>query len=181
LKKHLERKGVLIPQHSYNRIDSIYEELSFHHFQITDRLVDDKIVNLVYCAFYQDGLRHAFDVLKFHSKTGNTFSPMYIIDKIEAYKLKRSQCIRAKNYPDAIYIDGYIEGLLVLLSKKSSKFPFWYLPGKGPVNNKLIFEQSIRKNKIYHKQAEILGKTYFKKILDKELGLTVWHRPFLGS
>lgn len=181
LKKHLEKQGILIPQQSYDRINSIYEELSFHHFQVTDRLVDDKIVNLVYCAFYQDGLQHAFDALKFHSKTGNTFNPMYIIDKIKAYKLIRIKCMRAKNYPDAIYVDGYIEGLMMMLSKKTSKFPFWYLPGRGPINSKLFFEKSIKKNKIYHKQAEKLGKTYFKKILDKELGLTVHHRPFIGT
>jgi hypothetical protein len=54
-----------------------------------------------------------------------------------------------------------------------------YLYGAEHISSKELFEESISKNEIFHKKAELYGKKFFKEVLKDNAELVFHHRPFL--
>jgi NAD-dependent SIR2 family protein deacetylase len=181
IRKHLEGAKYLFPKENIEIIYVLKYALSKIHKETSDLIIKHKIPNTVYCAFYQDGLRHAFDYLVFHANSGLSFFPQKIFNSVDTYRnVLRRQKSKAGNYADIAYIDGYIVGLQAILMADGIKgFPFWFLYGVGPISEKKIFDRAIKKKEVFHKQADAYGKRFFKKVLDKDSELVFHHRPFL--
>lgn len=182
LRKHLEGSKYLFPKENLSYVYTLKSILFDIHSETSDKLLKRKQSNLVYCAFYQDGIKHALDYLIYHSSSGLSFFPDKIMSSIETYSGKiRKGKLRAGNYADVAYIDGYIMGLysIVLRADDFKDFPFWYLYGLGPTHNKKLFDRAIKRNTIYHKSAEKFGKKIFRKALDQDSEIVFHHRPFI--
>jgi hypothetical protein len=180
LKKHFEKKGIIIPQKKFDLVYFIQELRQGSHEMVIQEFKSNRCPKLVFCAMYQDGIQHALDYLKFKSKTGESYDSNHLIKSILSYKLNlRKKISKAKNYMDLAYIDGYIEGLSIPIAYDSpEKFPFFYLFGKGPLKNARQFKKAIDKNIVYHKASENYGNHFFKELLKDGNKLIPHHRPF---
>lgn len=182
IKKHLEEKKLIIPESQMERIYEVeYLRHSAHRLVIED-FEKNRTPTLVFCAFYQDGVLHAIDYLKFKSRCGDSYNPMLLIQQLESYTKKiRKDLSKVKNYADLAYVDGYIEGLTIPLFEdfELEEFPLFYLFGKGATNDIKLFWETISENKIYHKSSEKYGRQFFKELLKKDNKLIAHHRPFI--
>jgi hypothetical protein len=181
IKKHLEAQKIVIPKENLDRIYEVEYLRQSTHELVTNDFQNNRIPTLIFCAFYQDGVQHAIDYLKFREKSGESFNPMQIIQAIESYtEHLRKELTKAKNYTDLAYIDGYINGLSVPLYDefKTEDFPLFYIFGIGATNDTTLFKETVSENIIYHKSAEKYGQKYFKDILKKGNEMVMHHRPF---
>lgn len=181
LRKHLEGENYLIAKENIKSIYLARTIIGKLNFKTSDRIYKEKKANLVFCTFYQDGIKHAFDYLLYHSNSGLSFFPPKIFNSIDSYVHRRKEKLKAGNYADVAYIDGYIEGLKSILYKGEhiQDMPFWYLYGVGPIDDEKVFNRAIKNNDIYHKSAEAYGKKYFKKAIGQGASILYHHRPFL--
>lgn len=180
IRTHLEGIDHLIPKENIENLALTYLLVSSAQEFVINELKDIKRVNIGYCIFYQDGVKHALDYLKFHSKSGKMFDPAHLLRKIHIYeKHLRKEKLRNGNYADVAYIDGYIQGLYVPFAEKQDveEFPSYYLYGLGEIADKNDFINQIRENRVHHKSAERYGKKYFYQFLEKDMILH--HRAFL--
>ncbi len=179
LRKHLENKKNIFSEDS---IDSLYyvEDLRHTaHKLVSDHLIKVKSSSLIYCLFYQDGVQHAIDCLKFKSKSGETYDPYYLFNQVETHKSEiRKNLSKSRNYADLAYVDGYIQGLMIPIIYKDPKdFPFFYLFGIGPMDSVKEFKKAINQKIIYHKDAEKYGQRYFKEYFNADI--VMHHKPFI--
>lgn len=182
LRKHLEGSKYLIPKENISNVYYLKELHREIHMETCDLLKDKKLPNLIYCAFYQDGISHALSYLMYHADSGLSFYPQKIFNSIDAYDKLRKEKLKNGNYGDIAYIDGYIEGLhsiFIMEEEELNEFPFWYLYGAEHISDKEAFEECISKNEIFHKKAESYGKKFFKDVLKENAELVFHHRPFL--
>jgi NAD-dependent SIR2 family protein deacetylase len=181
LRKHLEGISRLMPKENIENIYFARIILSRINTKTSDRIISERQANLVYCTFYQDGIKHAFDYLIFHAHSGLSFYPNKVFDAVDSYKILRKEKLKVGNYADVAYIDGYIQGIkaIVYQERHFKSFPYWYLFGVGPIFKEQEFNKSIKKKEIFHKGAEAYGKRYFKNALSGENKITLHHTPFL--
>ncbi|MEO7583629.1 MAG: SIR2 family protein [Ferruginibacter sp.] len=181
LRMHLEGSNYLISKENIGNIYLAKRLLSIIKIETSKQLEKKKQSNLIYCNFYQDGMKHAFDYLIYHSKSGLSFFAPKLFDSLDAYALLRKDTVKAKNYAEVAYIDGYIEGLKTILYKDEyfKETPYFYIYGIGALCEKKDFDKIIRKKEIYHKQAEIYGNKHFASALKPGADIVINHRPFL--
>lgn len=182
LRQHLEGTKFLIPKSNLENIEIFDYLLSEIHKKSSEYFLKTKSPTTIFNLFYQDGMHHAFDYLKFHSKSGRTFNPHHINNAINSYDTIKREMLKYKNYPDYAYVEGYIVGLHSIFYKNTDEyFPFYYIMGFGPVQTIKEFDKHLRKQSTYHKSADIIGKKYFKNVLDKNADVVPHHRAFIGE
>lgn len=181
LRLHLEGINRLISKENIANIYLAKGILSKIHIETSNRLQREKVSNLVYCTFYQDGMKHAFDYLIYHSQSGLSFFPPNIFNAVDAYKLMRKEKVKAKKYGDVAYIDGYIEGLKTIIYKDEhlTDIPYFYLYGAGPICEKKDFDKAIKKKEYYHTGAEVSGRKIFASVLKPGSDIVYHHTAFL--
>jgi NAD-dependent SIR2 family protein deacetylase len=181
IRKHLEGSKLLFPKENISNIYYLKQKHYKIHEETSALISEKRTANSIYCALYQDGISHALSYLMYHADSGLSFYPHKIFNSIDSYNEIRKLKVKAKNYPDVAYIDGYIEGLHTILFEEEDleSFPFWYLYGHGPVEDKNSFEESINDNEIFHKAAENFAQKTFKDILQGTSDLVIHHRPFI--
>jgi hypothetical protein len=182
IKEHLEGIRALIPTKNIDFVYMIKSLLHEVHILTADLLLLQKQSNLIYCTMYQDGMIHALDYLKFHSRSGTTFNPSKMVSDIKYYSTTlRKEKLRSKRYSDVAYIDGYVEGLKTIFSSGENikEFPFWYLYGVGPIADQEFFIKSIDKKQIFNKQADIYARKHFAQSFVVGSEIVFQHQPFL--
>ncbi|PQJ11796.1 hypothetical protein CJD36_008355 [Flavipsychrobacter stenotrophus] len=180
IRKHLEGIKFLIPKERLQTVRALSDMRSEIHEKSVDFFLSTKTPTAVYNLFYQDGLQHAFDFLEYHSKSGRTFNPTRIINAIKSYENLKSEYLKWKNYPDYVYVEGYISGLYsILADEKLKEFPFFYIMGLGMIGTEKQFKSLLKKQHTYHKTADIVGNKHFNIILQKESQVVPHHRPFI--
>lgn len=182
LRSHLEGIKVLIPKKNLENVELFSYLRSQVHKKSEEYFYKTRTTNGIYNLFYQDGMQHAFDYLNFHSKAGITFNSHHIQRHLRSYEEIKKMCLKAKNYPDYAYVEGYSVGLMsIFYDDPEEYFPFYFIMGVGPVRTFKDFSKYLRKQKVYHKTAEAVGKKYFKHMLDKKADIVPHHRAFIGE
>lgn len=179
LRKHLEGSNFILPKDNLEVIE-LYSYLINEYQQKTfDIFLKKKSISFIYNYHYQDGLRHALDYLKYHSKSGISFDPNHIMNSINYYTKIKKELLKYKNYTDYVYVEGYILGLHSIFLKKPKKdFPFHYIMGIGPLITK-EFAKCLKRKSYYHKTAEQIGRKIFANFLKKDSNVILSHRPFI--
>ncbi len=183
IKEHLVNNKYIIPEKNIEGLYLLNDLIREEHRQLSDYYFDKKrSPSVIYSLFYQDGIQHALDCSLYGIKSGKTYDPGNIISKLRSYSTTiRKACLKAKNYPDLAYVDGYIEGLAVVLDEEEvDDFPFHYVFGIGPISDKEIAYDIFQRDIIEHKTAERLGRKYFKEFLNHDNDVIPDHRPFIG-
>lgn len=183
LKRILIEKGVLID-------DSVSENVSLALrivLKIHDEIMKDfKVVDnpiLIYTYSYQDGLIDAFQRYLAKKSTGEYSHSCNIRNQLKTYGQIRNKKIHKRKYWDIAYIDGYMNGLVFLLTadKEAIKeLPMFYIYGyKNNITDLKSFKDLINSKRDFHKSAY---KWAEKIIKDKNIdGVNIFpeHTPFL--
>jgi len=182
LRKHLEGINFLIPKSHLENVEEFYLIRQAAHKRSAEYFFANKTPTGIYNLFYQDGMKHAFDYLLFHSKSGKSLNPHHIKSAMRSYEILKKKMLKVKNYPDYAYVEGYIVGLMsIVYENTDAYFPFFYIMGLGPVQSFKDYSKYLRKKSCYHKAADTIGKKYFQNVLDKESTTIPQHRPFIGG
>lgn len=182
LRTHLEGINFLLPKSNLETVHYLYYLRSDIHKKSEDYFKKHRTTTAIYNLFYQDGIRHAFDYLIYHSKSGQSFNEKKITALLRTYEQIKKGCIKEKNYPDYVYVEGFSIGLMSILSDIPIKhFPFYYIMGLGTIVSFKRFTSILKQNPVYHKAADAMGKKYFKSSLDKNSDTVHHHRAFIGG
>lgn len=179
-KKHLEGNGHYLSDNRFDGIPDANARTRKAHKQLFQAFKPTSNPEVIYCAFYQDGLMHAFERIVDMKKTGEYSHRCRIAEQIQNYNEIRTEKVRARRYTDAAYIDGYMNGLIYLLlnDRERRSIPFFYVYGlRDQPTTFPQFKRALRKNSSLHKGAFALAK----RIVAERLGLhdEIHHSPFL--
>ena len=183
LKRILIEKDVLIDDSVSENVSlalgialDIYDEIR-KDFNVLDNPI------LIYTYSYQDGLIHAFQRYLVKKCTGEYSHPCNILNQLKTYGQIRNKKIHDRKYFDVAYIDGYMNGLVFLLTSDREaikQLPMFYICGyKNDITHRKSFKDLINSKKVFHKSAYKLAE---KIIKDKNIdGVNIFpeHTPFL--
>jgi NAD-dependent SIR2 family protein deacetylase len=154
---------------------------TIHHTYIPETVNYVKSPQLIYNTFYQDGFIHALDFLIFRADSGVIFDEHFMSHTFHNYERLKKEKIKNKVYHDIAYIDGYLNGLFVIMVDEVGleKPPFFYFYGYGEVFEKEDFEKLIPESKDFHKTATKWATRYVKEIMKNNNEIAIHHTPFL--
>ena len=181
LKDILKQRGAIVNDNVDDLVSvalSVTEEL---HSKIA-RINTKKYPSVIFTLAYQDGIIHAFERYQQMSKTGEYNQPGYISLLARKYEDIQKRFHKAKNYWDAAYYEGYINGLVFIAmcednSEVLEQFPLLYLPNaKEPLSSLQLYHDELERvstsRSMYHRWATAVVKDK----CDDEL--TLHHPPY---
>ncbi len=178
LKRILVEQKVMFPDSNYEGLVSVLDQANEANVEMFDRLPCNANPAVIYAASYQDGLRHAVQRILARRRTGEYSDPHHFFHLTESYALLRKGAIRAREYYDAAYIEGYLNGLYCLLdSECDENVPIYYVFGSGKdLRTYEEFESEHARAAQLHRAAFAKAKKDVRNIPDSYV---VHHFPFL--
>lgn len=182
IKEHAQANYCFLPDRVYSDcLDLLIEAEDAHKWLYDTYNIKDN-PEIVYCAYYQDGLQHLLERVMALRKAGVYSDRHYIQGKIHAYQQLRKAKSGAKRYGDVAYIDGYINGLLYLLispDEPDNIPPLFYGYGLGELMDKQAFAEALGDLPSCHKAAFRDAKRIADKALEHGGDLVIHHIPQL--
>lgn len=136
----------------------------------------------IYTLSYQDGVIHAFERFLQNCKTGEYNQPGRLKKVAEEYEQWVQKYLAVENYWDAVYYDGYVNGLVLIEACEGeydilNNFPFLFLPNsKKELSSYDVYMDELRRissgKSKFQKQAKEIVKNKVN------LGLVVHHPPY---
>jgi NAD-dependent SIR2 family protein deacetylase len=182
LKNMLIKEKIMLDNSVGLYADMVLEMSYDIHSKIINKIKMCDYPDIIYSCSYIDGIIHALERFNTLKCTGDYHNEFRYHQLFCSYEEIRKKKIHIKRYPDVAYIDGYLNGLTVLLVKNKKElkiFPYFYIYGFNKDIKNFNKYYSIIKNKnIYHKNAHEYAK---KIILSKKIGKDIFYRhtPFL--
>ena len=181
LRKTLE-PNCLLPLKNLVKAGALRKRIANIHVQMTSTFALEKYPEVVYCLFYQDGLIHAFDVLREKVFYGDTLCTKNVLKRIEIYEELLGKYKR--QYSEYGYIQGFLYGMKLFFIEmlddpKKPKLPF--APYYSEVTRDIYtsigdFKRTLGKHKS-HPAVKIALAQCKKEHWDK--GIIPEHRPRL--
>jgi NAD-dependent SIR2 family protein deacetylase len=127
VKEHLIKEGSLISDAAFDGLFGIYGKVQKAHKQVCDLSLARFPIALL-TATYQDGLIHGLERLMSRKFTGELSCPDHIPNQAAVYQDIRKLKARNRALSDVSYIDGYVNGLMLLLAPEAarSSLPIFY-------------------------------------------------------
>jgi len=184
LKKNLIEHNQMLPDDRFEIVKLILSIVDLEHDTFSLQVNWQKHPEDIYTFCYQDGLKHALERMIALQNTGYYSDGCNIVNAIKFYEKFKKEKVKIEKYQDVAYIEGYINGLsIILINKDTHRFlkviPLFYIFGyKGNLT-------TMSKYKKGRNNAENLHKKAFKhaiKIVENMLGdsnLAYHHTPFL--
>ena len=135
---------------------------------------------IIYTASYQNGLEHACDRILVGSRTGETAAPSHMAHTAYSYERALKVAIRHRKYFDAAYIEGYLNGLMIMLfpDQELRRIPYYYLFGvREDIRTRKQLDRWIKRAPKLHKASFKAAERIVAHIGD----LVVRHTPFLDD
>lgn len=126
-----------------------YEVLKLH--EEISKLNIHQYPCVIYCLAYQDGSMHAFERFTQLYSKGEYNIPGRISALTRKYFEIVNDCVDSKNYWDAAYYEGYLNGLVLIASCKKNpdiikEFPSLYLPNaKKQIDSYEVFLAELKR------------------------------------
>lgn len=156
LKKHVIQDGEMLDDRQFAKIAKGLRRIQRAHLDLTHQTDFSKRPDVLYCAFYQDGLIQSFQRMLLLRDTGYYSHKCNVIQAIGSYERMRKEMVREKRYGDVAYVDGYTNALYFLLADDEARkvLPIYYVYGAKdqPVTLR-EFEKLRRQAKTLHKSA----------------------------
>jgi len=178
----LDKTQCLLPADSqFEGVAELLDMLVEEHLEIVDAIPVKKYPMLLYTTSYQDGLQDALGRM-LTMRTSSAYSHTCEVKRLlRTYERMQKDAVRRRRYWDSAYIEGYMNGLIFLLSPDSDRWhiPFLYMPGApgdAPIGTR-------RQQKALFASGETLHKTAFnvaRKMVDEHPdGIVLQHTPLL--
>lgn len=181
LKNHVVVSHHMMPDNQFDGLGSIFDRIAQCHNEIA-RIDLGKYPAAILTACYQDGLLHALERIDARKNTGEYSHTCDIRGKIIKYDEIRKDCLRNKSYTDVAYIDGYQNGLLLLLATTSQRkhVPIYYIFGaKEQPCNLRDYKRMLSRSDVIHKSAFNVCRNLVRTRGLSTPGIVFHHTPFL--
>jgi len=161
------------------------------------RLQDDVISHIeypavVYSWFYNDGLKDICDRIVRLRKTGEYSNRHHVVAMARFYDGAYDRAIEAERYGDAAYIDGYLNGLFVLLDDDWQRaegeeddpalidvMPLYFVFGsESPMRTEEDFLEALEQSRRRSPKTRAVAR---KILEDVPEGMILTHAPFLND
>lgn len=177
LKAELVRREAMLPD---DMVDSVSRQLSRvrkEHNRLFRSGRKQDHPEMIYAAFYQDGLLHAFERIVSLWMTGYYCNVDNIDRVLRGYEAARKTKLASRAYKDVAYIDGYVCGHKYLISEETRKrLPLYYVFGnRKPLVDFKDYEPVAARASDLHKAAYRFAENFAKRHPHAE----VTHTPFL--
>jgi NAD-dependent SIR2 family protein deacetylase len=182
LKKHaVEAEKMLDDNRLDNVLTALFKVQTEH--ELLNKAYDcKKHPEIIYASSYQDGLIHAFERMLALNKTGYYSDQCNTIHALKTYEDLRKKKIRKKEYFDVAYIEGYINGLIYILSddKNRKRLPLYYMFGVNKQPRTITeYRKLSKKAKSLHKTSYTHAKNIVAKKIPDNIELVLHHPPFI--
>jgi len=179
LKDCLVKRHRMLPDERFYGIDEIFNRLMEAHQRLVSNINCETNPEIIFALSYQDGLAHAFEDILETKKSGRFSDIGYVHQMIHSYEFLRKRELRARDYYDVAYIDGFMNGLACLLAddRQRRRLPLYYVFGSGDILTYLQYRKLARNASKLHKTAFEYARRRVRKFRDKKL--VVQHIPFL--
>jgi hypothetical protein len=170
LKEELVKDGAMLPDSRFEGLNEALKKLYEAHFKVC-ALKPSEHPDTIYCQWYQDGLKHAFERLIATKQSGENSCADHMIKLIDSYGHLIKERLRGRDYPDVAYFTGYQAGMIYFLSEEKDRqlCPFYFLFGLGDI---LTFEDLLKAEKeatTAHKSAHKLVAELSKTMKDNHV------------
>jgi NAD-dependent SIR2 family protein deacetylase len=179
LKAQLVKRKLMLPDERYRGLETAYENVTEAHHNILG--IDARChPENIYALVYQDGLMHGLEDVIGSEKSGRFSDGHMLMQMIRTYELLKKKYLAAGNYWEVAYIEGFMNGLVYLLSsnKKTPKLPLYYLFGTGDITNLRDYRKLARHARNLHKSAYSFAVRVVANRIHTE-GVSLHHTPFL--
>jgi hypothetical protein len=181
LKRKLIREEHMITDERFHGLDRLFEAVSRAHARVSD--IDlQRHPDAIYCLSYQDGLMHALGRILARRNTGYYSHSCNAMNAARTYKKTlRPEKLKARDYPDVAYIDGYVNGHLYFLVPDTTRgaVPIYYMFGPNQcIGSFNEYKKALPKGAKLHKGAHALAVKIVEKASLKN-GMTFHHPAFL--
>lgn len=160
VKSHMIEKFCFAKDESYFPILQTMMSLVEEHIEFTNSIDMQLEPHLLCSAWYQDGLIHSLQRILDLKKTGKYSNLHFVQDKLRSYDEKVSGFIKRKNYAEASYFTGYMNGFIFFLicnkladGNDVRSVPFYFHPGMGEFEDVDEYNEIVRRNPKVHKAS----------------------------
>jgi hypothetical protein len=115
LKAHLVERGTSLADERIGIVASLREYVSEAHLLTADMNFREHPL-LVYSLAYQDGLLDSIDRVRAQARTGEYNDRDRVHQLVHSHEHLLHEAVQRRRYWDASYIDGYMNGLILLLT-----------------------------------------------------------------
>ena len=181
LKKYSVDNDKSLPDTVYDYADFMLKVFRQTHDKFVDKFSFIKNPEILYCAFYQDGVMHAYERILALRNTGKYSCQCEFINAFEIYEKLRKEKVKMRRYEDVAYIDGYLLAHmdLFLFIKEpdcTGPMPLFYAYGcKNDLVKPKDYKKILKQIPNMHKGAYINAQRIVKK--NRIVGNDVMHHP----
>ena len=182
IKSQLVERKLMIPDSQWLRSILLGELINKEHRCLHEHFRLDENPEMLFSAFYQDGVVHACSAIVQLAFAGKASHQCYISQLLQAYMDLRVERLRNRNYGDVAYIEGYMNGLIYPAMEDTDlrRFPKYFLFGPvGDITSFAQYRRFRRRASEMHKSAYSWAKRAAALYKDAHGGIAIHHRPFL--
>jgi hypothetical protein len=179
-KKNLTPAGHMIADERFDALPSFYSKVLREHKKVS-ALDLRKEPAAWYCLAYQDGLKHALGRIATLRNTGYYSHSCNLGNTLKIYEKGRKANLRARNYLDVAYIDGYINGHFYLVAPAEGRqaCPIFYVFGCAEELTTFDqFRKALRRARKFHRGAFLRAESLLKRY-PPGAGIQLHHPPIL--
>jgi NAD-dependent SIR2 family protein deacetylase len=182
LKKELLKKNHNLPDDRFARLGAALDLVDDAHRTLYQKRPLTRYPETMYCASYQDGLRHALERAINLAHTGRYSHTCVVHRKFQEYERIRKTHLRKQNYHDAAYSEGYMNGLLLLLLPDEDD-PIRGMPMYFVFGAKYQQASFAGYQRLANRASKLHSRSYKRavKTAPKYEGLEMHHTPFLDT
>jgi hypothetical protein len=130
LKRILVERKLMFPDSYFEGLHEILHEAQEANEELFERFRCSTHPAVVYAASYQDGLRHTIERILAYKHTGEYSDPHHFFHRMESYERLRKGAVRAKQYYDVAYIEGYLNGNYCFIDEENrDSLPMYFVFG----------------------------------------------------
>lgn len=183
IKAHAVKKKVMLDDSLYEAAEVLLNRVNAEHRRLHRKVRAKDYPELIYAACYQDGMVHALGRAANMRPTGEYSNGARTHGVIHAYLRGRGRKLKAGNYEDVAYIDGYVNALTFLMLdpkvRRDLKPPLYYMFGsKGLIETLSDFVRRLKSNPNAHRASSARARRRVGKLANPEQ-LEVHHPPWL--
>lgn len=155
LDRALVKEGCLLPLEIYDRAEILDERLHNAKLRIDENLPPWRFPLSIFNHAYEDGLADAIGHTMASRRTGEDRRHHHLMHRAEGYGRVGRLAIKARDYWNAAYIEGYESGLFAIAAHQIPirDVPLYYCPGVGAATSFKRVAQAIRGGHRSHRTA----------------------------
>lgn len=182
MKEHLQADAKLLPDDRFDGLADIYDEAVRVHTDAMHRYDLEKYPTAMLTGSYQDGVLHALERIERRWHSGEYAFVPKIENVLRYYDHLKAERLGSGGYIDAAYLEGYRDGVALLLQSDEERkgLPILYIFGLEDQPTSLDeFECLLAKGKEIHGPSYELCRKFVDENASRIKEIVFHHRPFI--